>query len=169
MHKFVQSNFITDLINYFSDDVNLYVLENNNMIRVKNIDYLDKYNVNKYYVTVSFSSNYKKYLVFDDKEILKSSYHSIKDIVSSKLPNFGTYMEVINKSNNLDIIDVFNCYDDSTQTFFNDVTKYTLKSSDLYDFKNSMFVVDKDDQIEITKMNLDTVTINPDCIINEIK
>ncbi len=165
MNKIIHSSFLTDWIKYFSDDVNLYVLENNNMIRVKHIDSIDKYNANKYYVTISFSNNSNKYLVFDNKEVLKNCYSQIKDVVSNRLPNFSTYMEVINKSNNLDIIDIFNCYDDSTQTFFSDITKYSLKSTDLYDFKNSIFVVNKDDTIEITKMNLDTLLINADCII----
>lgn len=165
MHKFIQSNFITDWMNYFSDDVNLYVLEKNHMTRLKNIDLLDHSTSTKYYVTISFSSNYQKYLVFDNKEVLKNCYKNIKDVVSTKLPNFSTYLEVINKSNNIDIIDVFNSYDDSTQTFFKDVTKYSLKSTDLYDFKNNLFVVNENDQLEITKMDLDTKTIFPNSIL----
>ena len=74
-------------------------------------------------------------------------------------------MEVINRSNNVDIIDIFNRYDDNSQSFFKDSTKYSLKSTDLYDFKNNHFVVNKDDQLKITKMNLESIIIQPESII----
>ena len=156
MNGFIQSdNIFTRIISYFSNDVNLYVLENNTMISCKKLKYIEKYNASKYYITVDIDNNSQKYLVFNDKTVLTDCYHNIKDIVLEKVPKFSTYMEVINKTNNVDVLDTFNCYDDHTQTFFNDVTKYNIKSSDLYDFKNSCFVVNPNDIIEVTKMNLD--------------
>jgi hypothetical protein len=156
MNGFIQSdNIFTRIIRYFSNDVNLYVLENNMMIPIKKLKYLEKYNVSKYYITVEISNNSHKYLVFNDKTVLTNCYNSIKDVILEKLPKFSTYMEVINKTNNVDVLDTFNCYDDNTQTFFNDITKYNIKSSDLYDFKNNCFVVNPNDTIEVTKMNLD--------------
>ena len=78
INQFMQSNFLLDWFNLFSDDVNLYVLEDSNMIRIKHIDRIDQYHSNKYYVTISFSNTYQKYLVFDNKEILKECYSKIK-------------------------------------------------------------------------------------------
>ena len=136
MNGFIQSdNIFTRIISYFSNDVNLYVLENNTMISCKKLKYIEKYNASKYYITVDIDNNSQKYLVFNDKKVLTDCYHNIKDIVLEKVPKFSTYMEVINKTNN--------------------VTKYNIKSSDLYDFKNSCFVVNPNDTIEVTKMNLD--------------
>jgi hypothetical protein len=156
MNGFIQSdNIFTRIIRYFSNDVNLYVLENNIMIPIKKLKYLEKYNPSKYYITVEISNNSHKYLVFNDKTVLTNCYNNIKEVILEKLPKFSTYMEVINKTNNVDVLDTFNCYDDHTQTFFNDVTKYNIKSSDLYDFKNNCFVVNQNDTIEVTKMNLD--------------
>jgi hypothetical protein len=156
MNGFIQSdNIFTRIIRYFSNDVNLYVLENNTMIPVKKLKYIDRYTASKYYITVEIGNNSQKYLVFNDKKVLTDCYNNIKEVILEKLPKFSTYMEVINKTNNLDVLDTFNCYDDHTQTFFNDVTKYNIKSSDLYDFKNNCFVVNPNDTIEVTKMNLD--------------
>ena len=156
MNGFIQSdNIFTRIIRYFSNDVNLYVLEDNRMIPIKKLKYIEKYNASKYYITVDIDNNCQRYLVFDDKTVLTDCYHNIKEIVLQRVPKFSTYMEVINKTNNLDVLDTFNCYDDTTQTFFNDVTKYNIKSSDLYDFKNNCFVVNTNDTIEVTKLNLD--------------
>ncbi len=156
MNGFIQSdNIFTRIIRYFSNDVNLYVLENNTMIPVKKLKYIDRYNASKYYITIEISNNSQKYLVFNDKTVLTNCYNNIKELILEKIPKFSTYMEVINKTNNADVLDTFNCYDDHTQTFFNDVTKYNIKSSDLYDFKNNCFVVNQNDIIEVTKMNLD--------------
>jgi hypothetical protein len=154
-------NIFTRMFNFFSNDVNLYVLENDIMIPIKKLKYIEKYNGNKYYITIKISNNCQKYLVFNDKTVLKNCYDSIKNTIFDKLPKFSTYMEVINKTNNKDVLEIFNCYDDHSQTFFNDVTKYNLKSNDLYDFKNSCFVADINDTIEVTKMNLDIKIVEP--------
>jgi hypothetical protein len=154
-------NIFTKILNCFYSDINLYVLENDIMIPIKKLKYIEDYNASRYYITIHFSNNCVKYLVFDDKTILMSCYDNIKNIVSQKIPKFSTYMEVINKKNNLDILDTFNCYDDHNQVFFNDITKYNLKSNDLYDFKNNCFVVDINDTIEVTKMNLDIKIVHP--------
>ena len=149
----------TKILNCFSNDINLYVLENDIMIPVKKIKYLDEYRASRYYVEIKFSNNCHKYLVFDEKTVLINCYDNIKNIVLQKIPKFSTYMEVINKTNDKDVLETFNCYDDHNQTFFNDVTKYNLKSNDLYDFKNNCFVVNTNDTIEVTKMNLDVKII----------
>ena len=162
MNEAIQSdNIFRRMLRYFSNDVNLYVLENNIMIPIKKIKYIDKYNASRYYITVDIGDNCYKYLVFDDKKVLIDCYDTIKDIVLEKIPKFSTYMEVINKTSNIDILEIFNSYDDHTQTFFTDITKYNLKSNDLYDFKNKCFVVDENDIIEITKMNLDVKIVYP--------
>ena len=160
MNGFLQSdNIFTKILNCFSNDINLYVLENDIMIPVKKIKYLDEYRASRYYVEIKFSNNCHKYLVFDEKTVLINCYDNIKNIVLQKIPKFSTYMEVINKTNDKDVLETFNCYDDHNQTFFNDVTKYNLKSNDLYDFKNNCFVVNTNDTIEVTKMNLDVKII----------
>ena len=162
MNVFIQSdNIFTKILNCFSNDINLYVLENETMIPVKKLKYIEDYSASKYYVEIKFSNNCHKYLVFDEKTVLANCYDNIKNTVLQKIPKFSTYMEVINKTNNKDVLETFNCYDDHNQTFFNDITKYNLKSNDLYDFKNNCFVVDINDTIEVTKMNLDVKIVDP--------
>jgi hypothetical protein len=130
------------------------------MIPIKKLKYIEKYNASKYYITVDIDNDSQKYLVFNDKTVLTDCYDNIKEVVLQRLPKFSTYMEVINKTNSVDVLDTFNCYDDHNQSFFNDVTKYNIKSSDLYDFKNNCFVVNSNDTIEVTKMNLDVKIVH---------
>ena len=65
MNGFIQSdNIFTKILNCFSNDINLYVLENETMIPVKKLKYIEDYSASKYYVEIKFSNNCHKYLVF---------------------------------------------------------------------------------------------------------
>jgi hypothetical protein len=83
--------------------------------------------------------------------------------VSLEREKFGKYLEIyaINDkiSINSDITMEFLKYT-SNSGFFQNITQYSLKVSDLYNFDSNSFFVHPEDKLLVTKMNFETNTYN---------
>jgi hypothetical protein len=66
----------------------------------------------------------------------------------------------VNIDSNEDIVELFNKYDDKNNTFFSDITKYSLKARDIYDFKRDKFLLEPNSELEVVKMDLTSTKYN---------
>jgi hypothetical protein len=164
---FKSSNFLTRVFRYLKkiNDITIYVLEDNKMNVLNNINDVYKYKNNKFYIQIN-KDNLQKCLVFDNIHILFDIYDRLIPIVQSRQSKFSNYMEVIDKTTNIDIIEIFNQYVDKDNFFFSDITGYLIKPNDLYDFTKNRFVVENGG-IEIVQMDLQSKEINFDSPIFE--
>jgi hypothetical protein len=120
----------------------------------------------KYYLHYKISDgfeNIEKVLVFDDKQILLDKITNIEYLVSLEREKFGKYLEIsVNK--NRDITTEFLKYT-SDSGFFQNITQYSLKASDLFCFNSNSFLVNPQDKLLVTKMDFETTTYNYSDII----
>lgn len=164
---FKSSKFLTRLYRYLkrTNDITIYVLEDNKMKLLNIINDVYHYKNNKFYIQIN-KDNLQKCLVFDNIHILFDIYDRLIPIVQSRQSKFSKYMEVIDKTTNIDIIEIFNQYVDKDNFFFSDITGYLIKPNDLYDFTKNRFVVENGG-IEIVQMDLESKEINFDSPIFE--
>jgi hypothetical protein len=140
-------------------EIQVFVLEGTNIVPWNLSE--TKYNINvktMNYVLLKINDK-EKILVFDNRNTLIQQYGNLKKLVENKSGHFCHYMEVI-KDNDLDVVDLFNKYDDKDNTFFVDITKYELKPCDLYDFTNNKFLLEPNSSLEVVKMDLEKIKYN---------
>jgi hypothetical protein len=138
-------------------DIKVYVLEDTNMVpwNLSGTKYSADIN-SMNYVVLNINGK-EKILVFNNRKVLMLQYGNLKKLVTDRSGKFGHYMEVI-KDNDEDIVEIFNKYDDNDNTFFSDITKYSLKARDLYDFKRDKFLLEPNSELEVVKMDLSSTT-----------
>jgi hypothetical protein len=110
------------------------------------------------YVVLNINGK-EKILVFNNRTTLRLQYPYLKTLVEQNSGHFGHYMEV-NIDSNEDIVELFNKYDDKNNTFFSDITKYSLKARDIYDFKRDKFLLEPNSELEVVKMDLTSTKYN---------
>ena len=147
-------------------DIRVFILEGSSMVpwNLSGTKYSPDIN-SMNYVLLNINGR-EKILVFNNRNTLRLQYPYLKTLVENNSGHFGHYMEVI-KDNELDIVEVFNKYDDKDNTFFTHITKYKLKPCDLYDFKRDKFLLEPNSSLEVVKMNLESTKYNyNDCLVN---
>ena len=147
-------------------DIQVYVLEDTNMVpwNLSQLKYSADIN-SMNYVVLNVNGK-EKILVFNNRKVLMLQYGNLKKLVTDRSGHFGHYMEVI-KDNNEDVVELFNKYDDNDNTFFSDITKYSLRTRDMYDFKNDKFLLEPNSVLEVVKMDLSSTKYNYNDVFND--
>jgi hypothetical protein len=134
-------------------DIQVFILEGSSMVPWNLSEQKYSADINSMNYVVLNINEKEKILVFNNRNTLRLQYPNLKTLVADRSGHFGHYMEVI-KDNELDIVEVFNKYDDKDNTFFSDITKYVLKAGDLYDFGKGKFLLEPNSELEVVKMDL---------------
>lgn len=133
-------------------------------IELKNIK---ESNSDLFYVLVPLHSTYK-ILVFDNKDHLINNYDDLVYLTEKYEESFSNIMEAsvycVKKSQNKDVTNILKKYT-SSHHYYKDVTEYGLRAGDLYDFESKCFILQQDEQLSITNMNLDTTYYTPNDIL----
>jgi hypothetical protein len=140
-------------------DIQVYVLEDTNMVPWNLSESKYSSDINSMNYVVLNINGKEKILVFNNRTTLRLQYPYLKKLVMDRSGKFGHYMEVI-KDNNEDIVQLFSKYDDNDNTFFSDITKYSLKARDLYDFRKGKFLIEPNSELEVVKMDLSSTKYN---------
>jgi hypothetical protein len=153
--------FIDKLLKYTQSgkDIQVFILEGSSMVpwNLSETKYTPDIN-SMNYVLLNINGK-EKILVFNNRNTLRLQYPYLTKLVSDRSGHFGHYMEVI-KDNEVDIVELFNKYDDSDNTFFSDITKYSLTAKDIYDFKLDKFLLEANSELEVVKMDLSSTKYN---------
>jgi hypothetical protein len=161
--------FIDRLFKYTQSgkDIQVFILEGSSMVPWNLSETKYSADINSMTYVILNINGKEKILVFNNRTTLRLQYPYLKKLVADKSGHFGHYMEVI-KDNNEDIVELFNKYDDSDNTFFCDITKYSLKARDIYDFKHHKFLLEPNSILEVVKMDLSSTKYNyNDIFINQ--
>ena len=157
-------HFLThQYISFFrkNDRIQIYSISNNILSK---IDYRDlgKSDYSKFYVKINLNNNHEKIFIFDNKNTLIEKYDELKELLSFEgfFRGFSDVLEV-NTSNGEEVLVLLNKYISKYKNFRN-ITNYRMKVSDLYDFDNKKFLLDKNDKLIILTMKLKTIELNPD-------
>jgi hypothetical protein len=161
IYSFFKSFNFGEMVRWYfygdEDDLLIYVFEEGKMIPWR----FSKDKNSLCYVILKIHDR-NKILLFNNRYILIEKYGFLKDLVERKMGKFSHYMEVFNTKTSEDVLDVFNNYSDSGNTFFSDITNYSIKAKDLYDFRNNRFLLQPGDKLQVVKMDLDTIEYSYD-------
>jgi hypothetical protein len=142
-----------------SKDIQVFILEGSSMVPWNLSETKYSADINSMnYVLLNINGK-EKILVFNNRNTLRLQYPYLKTLVTHRSGHFGHYMEVI-KDSNEDIVELFNKYDDKDSTFFSDITKYSLRAGDLYDFEQGKFLLEPNSILEVVKMDLSSTKYN---------
>jgi hypothetical protein len=140
-------------------DIQVFILEDTNMVPWNLSEQKYSADINSMNYVVLNINGKEKILVFNNRNTLRLQYPNLKKLVQDRSGHFGHYMEVI-KDSNEDIVEIFNKYDDKDSTFFSDITKYSLRAGDLYDFERGRFLLEPNSILEVVKMDLSSTKYN---------
>ena len=108
---------------------------------------------NLYYVVVKIDT-IEKIIVFNSLDGLVHCYSNLVELVQKRVSKFSKFLEVINADTKSDCLETFIKYTDKCNNYYSDITNYHLKPKDLYDFKDKRFILERDEKLHITKMDL---------------
>jgi hypothetical protein len=108
-----------------------------------------------FYVVINTNNDHNKVIVFNSLDKLIFLYNNLEECVKNKISKFSKYLEVRNSNTNeVEYLDTFTNYTDNSGVFFSDITGYSIKARDIYDFKNNRFILSHGDKLHVTKMDL---------------